>query len=328
VPVFNVHWSKVNDHPEYLIGLSTDENSAQIDESLTLLLISTTNTAHALGEVTDFIEYYKQHSETISLVGIAATVKIKNHFLFELICLFIPIEKILILETNTLYKCSRLITYRLYHFNWVSNWQDFEFLEENVDGKNRLTYTPTSTPFHFLCNSDFLFEKVREIYLEHHHKYQLYDKIMLIKTNKDPNVFSTNRCMAYPSASILDKLKLNNIHFLNIYDLKSIEEYICIFYHAKKLFFSYGGPACTNRFFCNPDAQVTVLCNDHYKSEWHGTNEKYGHIGHSHLFPVKKQICLLGFENYLDDDNLQQVLNIANYDDVAILDKEHTIVIS
>jgi hypothetical protein len=295
----------------YSLGTSTEETFVQVDNPITLLCIPRINTAHAISEIIDFLLYYFKNHDTITLVGIANTMKIKMPFLFKLICLFIPIEKIFILEDTILYKCSKLITYRLHHFNVVHNWNHFDYIEENINGKNRLTFSPKNTPFHYLRNPDFLFEKIRSIYVEHHTKFQLYDKIMLIKTSKDTNIASKNRCMEYPSDSIFEKLKTNNIHFLNLIDVKSIEEYICILYHAKIAIFSYGGPACTNRFFCNPEATVIVFANNHYSSEWNA-DKQYSHIRHSHLHPVNKQIFLLDFANHLDDDNLQEVLNIAN----------------
>jgi hypothetical protein len=293
---------------KYSIGLSTEKNFVQIHKPITLLLISTTNTAHSLCEIIDFIQYYKDNSDRIGTIGISETVKTSMPFLFELIGLFIPTEKMLLLEDAILYKCSTLVTYRLHHFNFLTHWDSYTFLKENINGKDTLTFGPLVNPFEFVCNTDFLFEKVRSIYSEHHHRFKLYDKIMLIKTDKDPNLTTSNRCLEYPKDSILEKLQLNDIHFLNIYDLKSIEEYICVLYHAKTIITSYGGPTCTNRFFFNQEATVIVLANNHYKAEYNVEN--YWHVRCTHLIPVNKQIFILDFENYLDDDNLQDVLHL------------------
>jgi hypothetical protein len=105
---------------------------------------------------------------------------------------------------------------------------------------------------------------------------------------------------------------MNNIQFISMKDFKNIEHYICVLYHAKNIIFSYGGPCCTNRFFCNPESNVIVLCNMHYKPEYGGYPEKneYHHVRHSHLIPVKKQTFLLDLENYIDETNVNKILNL------------------
>ena len=83
-------------------------------------------------------------------------------------------------------------------------------------------------------------------------------------------------------------------------------------YHAKTLIFSYGGPTCTNRFFCNPSATVIVLGHTHYRPEYEYKNDDamYWHVRHSHLIPVNKQYFLLDFANSLDEKNVQEILDL------------------
>jgi len=265
-----------------------------------------------MSEFIDFLQYYKDHENTIKKIGISRIIQKILPLLFDLITLLLPEEKILILEDSTLYKCSHVTTYRLLHFNYVKKWETVAFTTEIHNKKKRLVFESIKN-IQFICNPDTIFEKVRSIYSEHKHRYSLHDKIMLIKTTKDPIVTSKHRCMEFPTAEIINRLRLNNIHFVTISDFKSIEEYICVLYHAKTLIFSYGGPACTNRFFCNPSATVIVLAHTHYRAEYEFNNDNsmYWHIRHSHLFPVSKQYFLLDFENSLNDENVQEIVDIV-----------------
>jgi hypothetical protein len=97
-----------------------------------------------------------------------------------------------------------------------------------------------------------------------------------------------------------------------INDFKDIYEYICVFYHAKNIIVSYGGVACTNRFFCNPNANVILIANLHYKSEYDSNNENqmYSHIRLSHIYICKTQSVLLDFENHIDINNIDSIINL------------------
>lgn len=71
---------------------------------------------------------------------------------------------------------------------------------------------------------------------------------------------------------------------------------------------------CTNRFFCNPNANIIVLGNLHYKYEYDYNNEtkNYWHIRHAMLSPVKSQHFLLDFENYLSIENINKVISLLD----------------
>jgi hypothetical protein len=112
--------------------------------------------------------------------------------------------------------------------------------------------------------------------------------------------------------NIKEILNSKNIKVISVNDFKDIYEYICVFYHAKNIVTSYGGVACTNRFFCNPNANVILIGNLHYKHEYDYDNETqmYWHLRFSHIFVSNKQKVLLDFENKIHIDNLNKILNL------------------
>lgn len=281
----------------------------EINKKIILMLISTTNSAHSLSEIIDFINYYKKEINFNNIVGISEYVVSHLPFLFELIKIFIPENNIIILNASNIYKFDIIITYRNFHFNSLDNWNEIPFIKENNTIYFNNLYNVRNN---FKCDPSFLFEKFEEIYNEHNHKYNLYDNIMLIKTGVDKYVFSHNRCMEILEDNIKEILNSKNIKVLSVNDFKDIYEYICVFYHAKNIITSYGGVACTNRFFCNPNANVVLICNLHYKYEYEydNENEMYWHMRHSHIFVSKQQKVLLDFENKIDINNLNKILNL------------------
>ena len=289
----------------YYIDSTCDLNKEiiKINEPVTFLLISTGNSAHSISEIISFINYYKEGTICISEY-------VLNYlpFLFQFITLFIPKEKIIILYEQYVYHFSHLITYRNCHFNYTNQWDKVEFIKyKKMLHFDNIQYIKNN----FVEDTLFLFDKVEEIYKNYKDQFQLYDNIMLIKTKKDKLSSTINRAMEIVPEKIQKKLIANNIKFLNLNEIKNIYEYICLFYHAKNVMVSYGGPCCTNRYFCNPDAKVIVLAHLHYRHEYEYDNEnqQYWHVRHSHLYPVKKQIFLLDFDNSIHEGNIGIILN-------------------
>jgi hypothetical protein len=281
----------------------------EINKKIILMLISTTNSAHSISEIIDFVNYYRKESNYNSLVGISEFIVSRLPFLFELIKLFIPENNIIILNVSNIYKFDTIITYRNIHFNHLKNWNEIPFVKENnIIYFNNLDNVRNN----FQCDPSFLFEKIEQIYNEHKYKYSLYDNIMLIKTGVDKHVFSRDRCMEVLEDNIKEILNSKNIKIFSVNDFKDIYEYICVIYHAKNIITSYGGVACTNRFFCNPNANVILIGNLHYKYEYEyeNQNQMYWHLRHSHIFVSKKQKVLLDFENKIDINNLNKILNL------------------
>ena len=135
---------------------------------------------------------------------------------------------------------------------------------------------------------------------------------MLVKTNEDKYVFTRNRCIDKMNENVINIINNKNIKIISINNFKDIYEYICVFYHAKNIIVSYGGVACTNRFFCNPNSNIILIANLHYKYEYDYDNlsENYWHLRQSHLFPAKTQKVLLDFDNYIDENNIYKIFNL------------------
>jgi hypothetical protein len=289
-------------------NVKNSRNIINISEHINIMLISTTNTAHTLSEIIAFLNYYKLNNYT-NKICIYENIINKMPFMYQLILLFIPKNQIIILSSSNTYYFSKLITHRNQHFNYTKCWDTVPFIKKdnNLYFEN-LQYLKTQ----FFCDSMFLFDKVAEIYELYKNSYELYDNIMIIKTNNEVAT-TPNRGFHCLNNNIYDILKNNNITVLKITDFKNIYHYICVLYHAKNIIFSYGGPACTNRFFCNPDSNIIILANKHYRDEYeYNNNDKsYWHVRHSHLIPVLKQTFLLDFDNYIDTTNIKKILSLV-----------------
>jgi hypothetical protein len=215
----------------------TYTNIININYNINLLMISTINSAHSMCEIIDFINYYK--STDHQYVGISDIIINKMPFLYQLIKLFIPDEKIIILRENFIYKINTLITRRNRHFNYIMNWDKISFKKIN-----NILYFDNLIKFNirtnFICDTKFLFDKIEIIYNNHKQNYILYDNIMLVKTTDDNYVCSKNRCMDKIEIDVQKKIIDNNIKILSINDFRDIYEYICVFYHATNIILSYG----------------------------------------------------------------------------------------
>ena len=289
----------------YFIDNQLDNNNEIINilDDTDLLLISTSNSAHSISELLSFIKYYENKTNNIAI----SEYFIKDlPFLYQLLQLFIPKERFIILYDNKNYLFTTLITYRCHHFNYTKNWNAIPFTIKN----NSLCFENIqSIKFTFHVDSTNLFDKIEEIYKNNKHNYTLYDTIALIKFNNEICTTPSRGCQPLNENV---KNVMHHIQFISMKDFKNIEHYICVLYHAKNIIFSYGGPCCTNRFFCNPESNVIVLCNKHYKHEYdyNNMNKEYWHVRHSHLIPVKKQTFLLDFENHIDESNVTDILKL------------------
>jgi len=277
-----------------------------IEEPTTILLISTGNSAHSICEIISFLNYYK-NTNCKNKIAISENVLKLLPMLYDLIKLFITSDKIILLNNNINYKFNTLTTYRNFHFNFTKYWESVAFSKNN----NILTFNNIEyISGNFSIDTLFLFDKVKEIYDTCKNDFELFDNIMLIKTTNDKLLSTINRAMDVPNKNIINILQQNNIQFLSIPYFKNIKHYICVLYHAKNVIFSYGGPCCTNRYFCNPKANVIVLANLNYKHEYEcdNTNQMYWHVRHSHLYPVNKQSFILDFDNNINEQNINDIL--------------------
>lgn len=270
-----------------------------------LLVLSTTNMAHSICEFISFLKYYKNLSRIV--VGINSIVVNKMPYLYQFIQIFIPTDNILVLQNNSIYSFQSLTMRRNDHFIYTTNWSDCIFKR---DGNKMIFEHLESIRNTFSINCTYIFDTIKNIYDTHKHKYSLNDSIMIIKTTKERFTVSPGRAILYPDTNTLEALNARGIKIIEISDFIDIYEYICTIYHAKQLIFSYGGPMCINRFFCNPEANIIVLANMHYRPEYEYENESqaYWHLRTAMLSPVHRQIFLLDFPNELTISSLDSIV--------------------
>ena len=303
---FNIYF----ENPYYICytfnnAMSESASYCDIKEPVEMLLLSTTNPAHSLGEFTSFLEYYNAKTTKLK-VCINAVIAEKMPYLYQLIQQFFPSENCIIIVSNTIYHFHSIIMRRNHHFMYSINWRNIPYISTN----NILHFSNLQPQY--LVNCDQLFNKAKEIYETHKHKYSLSDTLMIIKTTKEKYSVSIHRALEYPTADIIDLLVARGVKIVEISQFSDIFEYICTIYHAKNIIFSYGGPMCTNRFFCNPAANIIVLANLHYKHEYnlHYDPDMYPHLRFSMIAPVKNQHFLLDFDNRLTIENSKQFLSL------------------
>jgi len=278
-----------------------------LDEKIVFLLVSTSNSAHSISEIISFLNFYLNYPNY--KVAVSEFMQIQLPFLYELLLLFIPFERLVILQKEKLYKIKHLITHRNEHMNYLKAWEVPFTKEGNFMHFQDLTNVRNN----FLCNMTLFFNKIENVYRSNKDRYQLYDNIMLIKTSADKFIFSQHRCFEPINERTQEIIASKHVKILSIHDFKDIYEYICVLYHAKNIIVSYGGAACTNRFFCNPESKVILIANLHYKSEYDYKNENgielYWHLRHSHIFAAKKQFVLLDFPNFINETNVHKILD-------------------
>jgi hypothetical protein len=296
-------WNSTKLFLYYIDNKRSNAPMCEVNDPCTAMLISCSNSAHSISEIISFLNYY---GTSKNKVVISDYIQSHLPLLFGLIKHFISAEKIIVLNRDIVYKFKNLTTYRPHHFNSTENWDKVLFSKIN----NRLEFDNIQfIRSMFLVNSEILFNKVVTIYNSQKGNYILYDNVMLIKTKNDHRSSTIDRALDPPSDNVHNILKTNNIKYLAISDFKNINELICVLYHAKNVIFSYGGPCCTNRFFCNPNANVIVIANSKYKDEYYCNNdESYWHVRHSHLYPVKKQTFLLDFDNEINENNVNDII--------------------
>ena len=301
----HVKVSKINNCNIYYIDNNVNYKSVKPLNTCNIMLISTCNSGHTISEIISFINYYKTNNYN-NLIAISEHFIKSLPFMYELVKLFIPEKKFIILYEKYIYRIKKLITYRNHHFNYIKNWESVNF---NLSNNNLYFENIQYIKNDFLSDSIFLFDKIKDIYNKYKNKYVLYDNIMLIKFNNE-NCTTPQRGFDILKSEIVNILNNNNIKIVSISDFKDIFHYICCLYNAKNIILSYGSTCCTNRFFCNPDANVICLANKHYINEYEYKNESklYWHVRHSHLMPVKKQTFLLDFDNDINLNNINNIL--------------------
>lgn len=278
----------------------------EIDEPLLLLAISIKNSAHAISEITSFVNMYRR-LENPPRVAVCGYVRDFLPFMYQLIELLIPPERIVLLDPAKRYLLREGWIRRNTHMNTLKTWRTvpYSFDGQLVRFRDLGRFLPDHDD-----SPECLMRLARQTYEECRHDYPPHPDVMLVKTSADTGMSTPDRAMTItPSAKY--RLELEGISVLAIDDFADIRHYLTTLYQARNLITSYGGAACTNRWFAHPDARVIVLGNLAYRWEYNqsclidsSSSEVYGvywHMRHSHLFPVRQMDFLLDQPNEFTD---------------------------
>lgn len=281
----------------------------EIDDPVLILALSTTNSAHSLSELISFLNFYVDNKLDVK-VGVGAVVQEKLPYLFQIIQQFIPTDKLVILESDQRYFMKSAWIRRNLHFNYIKTWMNIPYEEQG----DELTFRDLqSTSEDYLDTPELLQKLAADIYTANKHKYPHYDRVMLAKTRDDKAMTTPGRAMELTPEGRA-KLEAAGIKILSVANFSGIEEYLTVLYGARVFVTSYGGAACTNRFFLAPDAKVLLIGNLHYKWEYDYPSDMGAqwHIRHSHLFPVAEQKILLNHSDTLSEDNAGRIIDLVN----------------
>ena len=290
----------------YLVASSPEEVwGERLDEPLILLTFSTTNSAHSMCELLSFVHFYNA-LENKPDIGVSQLIADHLPFLYQLLGLLVPPNRIRWLRTDTRYRVTTLWMRRNRHMNAIANWADIPFTSDN----GVMTFRDIDTRARFDDDPRPLNEAARRVALAS--RSPTPERVMLIKTVDDRSSTTPGRAMALPSG-LRGQIEAAGIAVISVGDFADIGQYLATLYNARLLITSYGGAACTNRFFLNPECDVVLLGNRHYAFEYEYPSD-YGeqwHLRHSHLFPVRRQRVLLDHNDTFDQAEVDRLLALC-----------------
>jgi hypothetical protein len=272
-----------------------------------ILKISSTNSGHALSEMMSFLEYYFECKEQFDWIVVRSDFHEKNKFIFSLLCQFIPRAKIKLIKNKTIYSFEAITLRRNRWFNAVKDWRSIRYTKsDNLVHLQQLNFILENLQ----DSPRFVMEFSKKLHAEASYKYNLRDKVLMLKMEKNPLQDPGNRAMHVPVSS-RNIATENGFSIFYIDNIADIEEYICTLQHAKVAVFSYGATACTNRFFLNENCLVILLANESYKAEYEFGPELW-HPLHSHTFPVNRQIIWLDFPDVVTDADVIRLMQLVD----------------
>lgn len=291
------------------IDLSTDI-VRPIEHPILILALSTSNSAHSLSELISFLNFYVENNLDIK-IGVNSFIVEDLPFIFQLFELFLPADRVVLLNARYKYRVGEVLFRRNNHFNYLKIWNNIPY--SKVD--NCLTFQDMQYTRHdYLDDPSLIMEMCEKIYKAASAKYPLYERVMLAKVrNPDESMTTPDRAMTF-DASAKAQLEMAGIKFLQIQEFANIQHYLATLYGAKVFVTSYGGAACTNRFFLNPNASVVLLGNNQYKWEYEYPSDdgEYCHLRRSHLFPVKRQTVLLYHNDIATEADINRIIRLAD----------------
>lgn len=282
-----------------------DRDSIRHDEPLIILALSTTNSAHSMSEMLSFVAWYKAIGSPYK-VGVNSILGERLPFVTKLFREFIPADKIVDLDASRHHVAPALWIRRNLHMNSIVAWDQVPYDRQG----DLLVFPSLEGVVNMFHESPKICMDMATRILERWSKTnEPADVVMLLKTSSDSSSTTPGRAMEM-SPDIKMRFMAAGIKVVSIDDFATLDDYIGTIRGAKTFVTSYGGPACTNRLFCAPDARVIVLANEAYRWEYEYPVEsgEYWHIRHSHLFTAAKQAFILDHPNVMTNVEADRLL--------------------
>lgn len=250
-----------------IINFPKNINIITIEENCFFLHFTQSNVAHSICQ---FIKSLYDYSKLTNIIKLYVSEIInKMPFLQKLIKLLFKVTDFKIINLNTNYNFKYIY---IPEYIWFTNEIPYNL---KYDNKIRIydTNIPLSEHHGILYEPLVYFNNcIEEIYNIYKNNYQIFDNIIIIKSNlcsdsttPKRQIFIDNKC--------LELINNNNFKIILPHTITDIIEHIVILRSAKNIITSYGGANCINRFFFSPNSIVKVICNqsyeDEYKHEWH-----------------------------------------------------------
>lgn len=283
------------DPQEVRTNISYTKKSPLLLKNGYFLYFTQTNVAHSISQL--IISLY----EIISLDNTPnlylSKCIVSMPFLHKLIPLLFKTDKITILDDDTLYKCENIY---IPPYIWFYGDYEEKYTYDSIN--NVRIFTPLERNNSKFKNHMQYFNKIIEdVYLTHCKSYKTYDSICIIKSQLSTDSTTPQRSMIL-SDNVVKLLEKNGFHFFLPHTITDIIEYIVLMKSAKNIISSYGGAQCVNRFFYT-NANVKVLCNKHYESEY----KKPWHNAIS-LFKSINTFFFLDIENTISETKIQDII--------------------
>lgn len=284
-----------------------DQELVRHEEPLIILALSTTNSAHSMSEMLSFVAWYKAIGSPYK-VGLNSILSERLPFVVKLFREFVPADNIVDLDAGRRHFVPAAWIRRNLHMNSIVAWDKVDY-----ERKGDLLVFPSleAVVDMFHESPKICMDMATQIYERWSKVNEPADVVMLLKTSSDSASTTPGRAMEM-SADIKARFVAAGIRVVSIDDFATLDDYIGTIRGAKTFVTSYGGPACTNRLFCAPDARVIVLANEAYRWEYEYPVEsgEYWHIRHSHLFTVAKQAFILDHPNVMTTVEADRLLEL------------------
>lgn len=278
-----------------------------ISDPLMVVAISTSNAGHAMSEIMSFVNFARDLPSGFKF-GISQAFVDRLPLIAQFFQRLYDADRVVVLRADQTYRLQQAWIRRENHFNASCNWMGLEC----VVNENVLNFANLHRRIKFDDDPAVVHALVRRVYDECRDRYQLYDRIMLLKTADSRNLTTPGRALILDE-SYRASFQGAGFHIVSVERFESIEEYICTLYHAHQIVFSYGSTTCANRFFVNPMCDVIVLANRAYQFEYEypvPTGEHW-HVRHSHLLPVRRQRVVIGHNNEFSEPDVSNLLRLA-----------------